>query len=537
MAKPELIHPHIDYWKGQLEGIPESVSLFPMALVGKRPAMKQYNVHTVPLDLDTSLTTEIKAFCKATAVTPFMFMASALTALIYRFTGDIDIVIGIADGDRGHTDFDRLVGFTVNMLAIRSKILKNEPYTVLLENYRNVCLEAYEHRAIPFDYLLQQIEVPRRTSHSPVFQVTINYQMQGAFPECDFGEFKFTEYDHYNAKSQSDWMLDIEETLAGGLHCLFSFDTSLYDHTAVSSLANTFRVFVENILATKGHEQLDSIKIVSAEDQRFIASVLQPSFDSGPSLKDLESNLFPTLFYSAVSAYPTKPAVIDDTKILTWSELNILTSRVLRFIIEAGVQVGAGVGICCEGTVDMIIAMYGVVMAGCVYVPIDPDFPEERMSYIVEDTKLEHVFVDRGVGKLYQRLIASGVLSGNIHVIGEIAATTEITSTPMLSRKLAKDDAFCCIFTSGSTGRPKGIYLGHTQLRCQMEGYHACIGTNSKDRILLSSPMVFDMSLTSIYGIVLHGATMVIASREGMPFKLFHTWSLEANDYSTIQSC
>lgn len=160
MAKPELIQPHVEYWKAQLDGIPESVSLFPMALVNKRPAMKQYNVRSVLLDLDSSLATAIKAFCKTAAVTPFMFMTSALTALIHRFTGDIDIVIGIADGDRGHTGFDRLVGFTVNMLAIRSKISKDMLYTTLLEDYRNACLEAYEHRAVPFDYLLQQIETP-----------------------------------------------------------------------------------------------------------------------------------------------------------------------------------------------------------------------------------------------------------------------------------------------------------------------------------------------------------------------------------------
>ena len=174
MAKPKLIQPHVEYWKAQLDGIPESVSLSPMALVSKRPAMKQYNVRSVLLDLDLSLATAIKTFCKTVAVTPFMFMTAALIALIHRFTGDVDIVIGIADGDRGYTGFDRLVGFTVNMLAIRSKISKDMLYTSLLEDYRNACLEAYEHRAVPFDYLLQQIEVLRRTSHSPVFQVTVN---------------------------------------------------------------------------------------------------------------------------------------------------------------------------------------------------------------------------------------------------------------------------------------------------------------------------------------------------------------------------
>lgn len=515
MAKPKLVQPHIEYWKAQLNGIPESVSLLPMALVSKRPPMKQYNVRSTSLNIESSLAAKMKAFCKTKAITPFMFMASALTALIHRFTGDTDVVIGIADGDRGHTEFDRLVGFTVNMLAIRSRISKDMPYTALLQDYRNACLEAYEHRAIPFDYLLQQLEVPRRTSHSPLFQVVINYQMQGAFPECGFGDFKFTKYDHYNAKSLSDFMLDVEEILSGDLHCLFSFDTSLYDDAAISSLTSTYKVLIDNILAVEGQVNLDSINIVPAEDQKFIASVLQPSFEDKPSLTDLKSSLFPTLFRNAVLTHPSKPAVVDDARTFTWNELDIATNCVARFLVHSGAQAGESIGICCEGGADMIIAMYGVVMAGCVYVPIDPDFPEERVSYMVEDTKVERVLVDLIGGKSYQRLIACGIPSANIHVVGQISTSTDNGSSPLLDRKVALTDAFCCIFTSGSTGRPKGIYLGHAQLRYQMEGYHARIGTNSEDRILLSSAMVFDMSLTSIYGTVLHAATIVIASREG----------------------
>lgn len=310
----------------------------------------------------------------------------------------------------------------------------------------------------------------------------------------------------------------------------------MYDDTAISSLADTFKVLIENVLATEGQVNLDRINLVPAEDQQFITSVLQPSFEDGPSLKDLESDLFPTLFCRAVSAHPTKPAIIDDSRVLTWNELEIATNRVVRFLVDSGAQVGESIGICCEATIYMIIAMYGTVMAGCVYVPIDPDFPEERMSYMLEDTKVKHVLVDRVGCKPYQRVIACGVSSADIYVISEIATAGKTASASVLRRKVAKPDAFCCIFTSGSTGRPKGIYIGHTQIRYQMEGYHARIGTNSEDRILLSSAMVFDMSLTSIYGTVLRGATMIIASREGLSLSLLHISCLDTYICSAIHS-
>ena len=115
------------------------------------------------------------------------------------------------------------------MLPIRVKITKDIPYASLINDIRDACLGAYEHRVVPLNYLLQQLVVPRRTSHSSVFQVTVNYQMQGAFPDCDYGNSKFTHYNHYNAKSQSDFRLDIEEIATGELHCVIDFDTLLYN--------------------------------------------------------------------------------------------------------------------------------------------------------------------------------------------------------------------------------------------------------------------------------------------------------------------
>jgi len=515
MDRPGLVKPHIDYWKVQLDGIPEAVSLLPTARTAKRPTLKQYSVDSVPLKVDSSVTSAIKAFCKTNAVTPFMFVASAMSAIVHRLTGDNDIVVGIADGDRGHTEFDRLVGFTVNMLSIRSRFSKDISYVSLLEEYRNACLEAYEHRAIPFDYLLQQLGVPRRTSHAPVFQITVNYQIQGSFPECDYDDFKFTKYDHYNARSQSDFALDVEETTDGMLDCTFDYDASLYDRSAILNLTRMFRVLVENVLATEGFAKVDSINLVPADDQNFISSIPQPSFKHEPSLKELDRSLFPSLFFNAVFRNPTKTAIIDEMRELNYHELNIATNHVANFLAENGAQTGDRVGVCCEQSIDMIIAMYGIILAGCVYVPIDPDFPEERMLSMIEDVELESVLVDRNADKLKEQLITCGVKSSRIYVIDTIATYSENTQTRKPSRDQGVSDSFCCIFTSGSTGRPKGIYIGHKQLRYQMEGYHNCIATKSEDRILLSSAMVFDMSLPSIYGTILRGATMIIASREG----------------------
>lgn len=233
------------------------------------------------------------------AVTPFMFITSAVSALVNRLTGDGDIIIGIADGDRGHSEFDRLVGFTVNMLAIRSKIDPQMSYASHLENLRTACLEAYKHRSIPFDFLLQRLGVPRRTSHSPVFQITVNYQVQGSFPEYDYGDFKFTQYD-YNARIQSDFGLEVEETAGGELQCAFDFDTSLYSADVVGDLAQKFKLLCQDVVEREGDTTIENIDLFSAADEEMIATQLQPSFEFNETFDKLNHELFPMLYRKAV---------------------------------------------------------------------------------------------------------------------------------------------------------------------------------------------------------------------------------------------
>lgn len=453
------------------------------------------------------------------ATTPFMFMASVISALVHRLTGDEDIVIGIADGDRGHSDFDRLVGFTVNMLAIRSKINQEMSYTDHLENYRNACLEAYKHRSIPFDFLLQQLDVPRRTSHNPVFQITVNYQVQGSFPECDYGDFKFTRYDHYNARTQSDFGLDVEETEEGELHCVFDFDTSLYSAAAVNDLAKIFTLLCRNVVESEGDVTMKSINIVSAADEKFIASRLQPPFDVDQTLEELNCELFPALYRKAIDRFPTKLALLDESKSLTYADIGVATDRIATRLIDDGAQVGDRIGVFCEQSTDMVVAMYGVIAAGCAYVPIDPDFPEERISSMIEDTELDKVLIDDPSDEKITRIVACGIRLSHLYHINKIVTSDIGLRNPKLSRELTPKDAFCCIFTSGSTGRPKGINIEHGSLRYQMKGFNEYLDVATEDRILLSSAMVFDLSLPAIYGTILYSATMVVASTEGLnPF-------------------
>ncbi|KAI0837758.1 hypothetical protein F5Y06DRAFT_297186 [Hypoxylon sp. FL0890] len=514
LTTPEFINPLAEYWTSQLQGSPESVSLLPFAKVDRRPAMKQNNTDTVSFQLSADLERNIKTFCAEHALTPFMFMTSAIGALVHRLTRDNDVLIGISDSDRGHPAFDKLVGFTVNMLAIRSKPSSDQLYLDFLEEFRQTCLGAYEHRSMPFDHLLQILNVPRRTSHSPVFQITVNYQVHGAFQELDFGDFKFSKYDHYNARSQSDFSVDIEETHDGILNCVFEFDTAVYDSNGILIFAKLYETLIREVLATNGKTSLGAIQLNTAHEQSLISSILQPVVESS-LVEQCYDSLFDRLFQDSVSRNPAGIALIDQDKCLSFSDLDRASNLVASHLIENGASAGETIALLCEPGADLITTIYGILKAGCAYLPIN-DVPEERLRSMIEDTNVRRAVVE--TGSKASRMVMCGLKAANVLHLDQLKPIDHETNTVHLpvGRAIQPQDPLCCIFTSGSTGRPKGLYLTHGSVRLWQEGYHGRLGTSAEDRILLASAPNFDMSLVSIYGAIAYGATLVLAPREAI---------------------
>ncbi|KAF3910565.1 hypothetical protein ABW21_db0202227 [Orbilia brochopaga] len=507
LADENITKPHVDYWAENLNGIPDAVSLLPNSRRSNRPSVKQHQVGKIYFSIDSDATSEIKEFCRVKAVTPFMFLTSALASLVHRLTNDMDVVIGIADGDRGHSAFDRLVGFTVNMLPIRCRFSTDYTYDDVLENVRDSCLGAYEHRAVPLDFLLQRLDIKRNTSHNPVFQIVVNYLVEGVFPQIDYGSFQFTEYDHYNAKTQCDLALEVEETEAGALVCSFEFDSALYDESGMKDLAHVFETMVVNVMADSS-SPLKDIPLVSEADKVVIQQFLQPEIDLGC----LSAPLFPGLMAQTANHYGSKAAVVDEHKSLSFTELNAKANQIANYLVKEKIQPGDCVGLCTEQSADMVVGILGIIKAGATYTPIDPDYPEDRMNSMVEDTNITKVLVDRKIDVRVQHLLSCGIKASDILEISSFVG--EDTSEPVLSRPLQNDDYICCIFTSGSTGRPKGVKIRHGSLRYQLAGYYEKLGTNSDDVLLLASAMVFDMSFPAIFGMILLGSTVAVASRE-----------------------
>ncbi|ROT39562.1 hypothetical protein SODALDRAFT_377509 [Sodiomyces alkalinus F11] len=509
----ELVSPHVEYWRTQLQGIPECVSLLRLSRVPERPVVKQQEASSAQAVLNAVGAKRLKDFCATRAVTPFMFTTFVMGSLVNGLTGDDEIMIGIADGDRGHTAFDRMVGFAVNMLPLRMRFSQDRTCAALLEDLRSSCLQAYEHRAVPFDYLLQVLDVPRKTSHNPIFQIVVNYQSQGAFPKPDFGDFRFVDYDHYNARTQTDIALEVEELSDGSMEFHFEFDAAMYGTEVAETFARMYKFQLEQVIQGSD-KRLDQWELASPDDLQIISRLLQPALPEGKSIQGMRENLFADLFDRWVATNPDKTALVDAKATVSYRELDRLTRSLAESLLSSGISAQECVGVCCEPSVEMMVAVYGILRARCIVVPVDPDFPVDRIISIAEDTGLSRVLVNEHSKAVKQKLITAGII--DIREVRNLtkphAPRTDKTVVPLEPTR--PGDIFCALFTSGSTGRPKGVYIGHEQLRYQGEQYHDTLGTRTSDRMLLSSALVFDMSLHAIFGTILHGATLVIATRE-----------------------
>ncbi|KAL4880374.1 putative polyketide synthase [Aspergillus karnatakaensis] len=514
LKKEGLVQSSLDYWTAELQGIPEAISLLPSAATASRPLVKQYETDVSSLSLNATLTSRLKGFCRERAITPFMFMTTCLSILLHRLTGDRDILIGIADGDRGHTAFDRLVGFTVNMLALRFRLDSEDDVHELFGRAKQTCVQAYKHRLLPFDYLLQHLNVPRASSHSPIVQVMVNYQMQAAFPEHDYGSFRFTHYDHYNARSQADFYLEIEETADNTLDCIFRFDVALYTTQSMAELAHRYQALIESVLADDGPSSLASLDLLSSCQRALVQRVLRPEHQNYPTLLELNDDLFLDRLRHAVQKTPLKPAVADGDRMLTYQALDASSDVVAVALLDHGVQLGDRVGLVGDPGWSIIVALCGILKAGGVYVPIDREYPLERVQSMAADAQFQTVLIDRLSDS--ERLKLMSVTGIQLVDVQSAMNSNPSRLRPILPRRVNSSDNFCAVFTSGTTGKPKGVYIGHARLRYQMEGYHRSLQTTSNDRLLLSSSLTFDMHLPSVYGFVLHGATLFISGREAM---------------------
>ncbi|HWS53455.1 MAG TPA: amino acid adenylation domain-containing protein, partial [Pyrinomonadaceae bacterium] len=485
----EALGEQLAYWRGQLAGAPPVLEL---PTDRPRPAVQTYRGARVPFALGEELSGELMRLARAEGVTPFMALLAAFDALLYHYTGQSDILVGSPVAGRTRAETENLIGCFVNTLVLRTRVEGRETFRELLGKVREACLGAYAHQDAPFERVVEEAQPERSLSHSPLFQVVFVLQNTPA-GETNPAGLGVSPFRVEGATSKFDLMLTLTETggrLAGG----FEYSTDLFDAATVERMAGHFRELLRGAVERPG-QRVAELPLLTEDERR---ALLGGEAGRAP----LPEACLHELFEEQVGLRPEAVALAFAGEQLTYAELNARADRLALRLRRHGVGPESLVGVMLERSADLVVALLGVLKAGGAYLPLDSEYPKERLAFMLEDAAPRVVLTRRS---LAAALPESGAALLALDDEGE-AAPAPAGGPP---HSASPDNLAYVIYTSGSTGRPKGVAVTHRNVVRLVKG--ADYAELDPAQVFLQfAPVSFDASTFEVWGCLLNGGRLVV---------------------------
>jgi non-ribosomal peptide synthetase component F len=379
-----------------------------------------------------------------------MAFLAAFKVLLHRYTGQEDIIVGSPTSGRNNPQTHDLIGFFVNTLALRTNFSKQQTFSELLAQVREVALSAFSHQDLPIGKVVEALQPERSSSHSPLFQVMFTYQ-NTPMPDLDFSGMTVTLEQNAGDTAKFDLSLDVFENVEGFV-CVFEYNTDLYNVDRITRLAGHFQKLLEGIVANPEQKVSELPLLTNAEYQQIFTKW---NFTEISYPQECIHQLFET----QVEKTPDNKAIAYQEQYLTYQELNQRSNQLAHYLQKLKIGPDVLVGICLERSVDLVVATLGVLKAGGAYVPLDVNYPQDRLAYMIDDTQVPVLLTYKYLSdKLPHNNVNAIYLDTEWPLIAqENAENLHIEGTT--SANLAY-----VIYTSGSTGNPKGTMVQHGSL-------------------------------------------------------------------------
>ncbi|MDH3715701.1 MAG: condensation domain-containing protein, partial [Gammaproteobacteria bacterium] len=467
----------LDYWRAQLAGAPATLGL---ATDRPRPAVQTHRGAWLTRRLDADLTTRLRGLARDQDVTLFMLLVAAYGAVLGRYAGAEDVVIGTPIAGRQRTELEGLIGFFVNTLALRIDLSGNPAFATLLARVKHTALDAYAHQDLPFEKLVDALNPPRDTSRTPVFQVMFNLHNE---PEqkLQLDGLHVTRFGTDRKTAKFDLSLAVSERV-DGLFCNLEYNTDLYDEVTVSALLSSFTALLSRV---SGDAQVQLGSVFSGDAAAVSAAA--PLMWAGSAVAG---------FYAQAATRPTALAVSDGGRHTSYGTLAD-HARGVAAAVHAAVGAGQRIGVLGDYAAPLVAGVLGTLTAGCAYVPLDPSWPAARLAQVSADAQLALVLADAAQAT---RAATLGVAVRVLEQIAPAPAAPAVTVTATTPAYL--------IYTSGSTGTPRGVVQTHGGLLQQVTRYAARLALNDTDRLSGLSGYAFDAAVQDLFGALLHGGSL-----------------------------
>ncbi|GAA3755480.1 amino acid adenylation domain-containing protein [Salinactinospora qingdaonensis] len=488
----------LQHWRDRLLGAPSLE--FPTDR--PRPPVRSTRGQSHPFHLEPELTASLERVARQRGANLFMGLMTAVRIAMARWTRSEDVVLGTVTAGRDDSRLHGLMGFFVNTLALRGQVDETLSFAGNLERTRDDVLADFDHAEVPFDAVVDAVLTERDPAVPPLVQAAVVFHNAATEAEAGLGGLEVRTLPIRREHAVFDLTLEFHEN-GEAVDGSAEFNTDIFDTATVARFVDEVRhvlACVEDERPLRAIHRLDEHQARRAR----LAATGPPPPEPRP-LGDLVAE--------QAARHPDAAALIGADETLSYADLDARAARIAGYLRSRGIRRGERVGVCLERGTDLGAALMGVVYAGAVYVPLDPEYPHERLSYIAADADLGALIAPTGVADL---------LPGTAPRIDLAPEAAEIAQAPLLRESVTVEDAAYMIYTSGSTGRPKGVVVAHRGLAAlaTTQGQRMRVGPGV--RVLQFASPSFDASIAELTVALLNGAAAVLLPRssllgEGLP--------------------
>ncbi|MBO1053246.1 MAG: amino acid adenylation domain-containing protein [Dolichospermum sp. DET73] len=497
----------LDYWKQQLADIPAVIEL---PTDRSRTAIQTFRGDLQKFQFDSQLTHKLKNLSQKSGSSLFMTLLTAFVILLSRYSGQEDIIIGSPISNRNRVALEPLIGFFVNTLVLRTRLQENPTFEELLQQVRQMALDAYTHQDVPFDQLVETLQPQRHLSHSPLFQVMFVLQNSPS-SKLELRDLQVTQIELQRATAGANFDLTLsmqekDSELGTELIGAFEYNANLFNADTIARMVESFHTLIEAVVANP-QERIRTLPLLTASQEH------QLLVEWNNTVTDYPQKSIHQLFEEQVEKTPDAVALVFEDQQLTYKQLNSQANKLAHYLQFLGVEPEILVGVYLERSLEMIVGYLGILKAGGAYVPLDPNYPPERLNYMVADSQMSIILTH---SSLLPHLSLTLEQSQTKIICWdkdfEIEIASQSCDNPI--NNFTPENLAYVIYTSGSTGRPKGVLIQHSGLLNLVFWHLNNFQVKSSDRTTQLAGTAFDAAVWELWPYLVVGASIYLIKSE-----------------------
>jgi amino acid adenylation domain-containing protein len=495
-----LLDELLSYWKQQLSGAPP---LLELPTDNPRPPVQTYPGAVQSRVFNERIYEGLRKLSRQEGVTLFVTMLAAFKTLLYKYTNQTDMVVGTPVANRARLETEGLIGCFLNTLVLRTDLSGNSSFRQLLGQVQEVTLSAQAHQDLPFELLIDALKLERNLSYAPLFQVLFLYQNKPV-GKLEQAGLSLTPIDVHSGTAKFDLNLSVVEETDGQLTASLEYNTDLFNAPTITRLLGHFETLLESIVANPDQHLLDLPWLDAAEQHQLLNTWNETQVDY------LTQNSIHQLIEQQAALTPDSVALVFDSQSLTYQQLNERANQLAHHLLSLGVRPESLVAILMHRSTEMVVSLLAVLKAGAAYLPLDPSYPKQRLSFMLEDAQ-PLVLLKQST----QDYVLDVPETMAVVVVDDQATALADSPTQNPAVEVRADNIAYLIYTSGSTGQPKGVMVSHRAIANRLLWMQHQYHLDASDAVLQKTPFTFDVSVWEFFWPLLSGARLVVARPGG----------------------